>query len=115
MDLSPLAVYPQLAEDLDGARALEAKLAADGLADIVLGEKTLPITRPMVSYTFGEKTVSVVSFMPHVVEPSFGIGRIMTGIFEHCFNVRPGMWGGCLHIVGLRVFAMSEEKCCRPF
>jgi glycyl-tRNA synthetase len=30
-----------------------------------------------------------VKFTPHVIEPSFGIGRIMTGVFEHCFYVRP--------------------------
>ena len=26
--------------------------------------------------------------MPHVIEPSFGIGRIIYCVFEHCFNAR---------------------------
>ncbi len=28
-------------------------------------------------------------FFPHVIEPSFGIGRILYCVFEHCFHVRP--------------------------
>ena len=28
--------------------------------------------------------------MPNVIEPSFGIGRILTGVLEHCFSVRAG-------------------------
>ena len=32
----------------------------------------------------------VEEFVPSVVEPSFGIGRIMYSIFEHNFKVREG-------------------------
>lgn len=32
----------------------------------------------------------VEEFTPSVIEPSFGIGRIMYSIFEHRFRVRPG-------------------------
>merc|ERR1712133_14025 len=34
------------------------------------------------------KTIHVEEFVPSVVEPSFGIGRIMYGIFEHTFKKR---------------------------
>lgn len=27
-------------------------------------------------------------YIPHVIEPSFGIGRVLYCIFEHCFKVR---------------------------
>lgn len=27
-------------------------------------------------------------FTPNVIEPSFGLGRIMTTVFEHCFKAR---------------------------
>ena len=27
-------------------------------------------------------------YIPHVIEPSFGIGRILYCVFEHCFKVR---------------------------
>ena len=33
---------------------------------------------------------SVEEVMPSVVEPSFGIGRVMYAIFEHNFSVREG-------------------------
>jgi len=32
----------------------------------------------------------VEEFVPSVIEPSFGIGRIMYSIFEHRFRVRSG-------------------------
>ena len=35
-----------------------------------------------------EKNVQVESFLPEVVEPSFGIGRIFTVVTEHNFNRR---------------------------
>lgn len=34
--------------------------------------------------------ISVEEFVPSVIEPSFGIGRIMYAIFEHKFRVRKG-------------------------
>ncbi len=39
------------------------------------------------------QTETVEQFVPSVIEPSFGIGRIMTGIFEHCFSAREGTEG----------------------
>jgi glycyl-tRNA synthetase len=36
------------------------------------------------------KRVSERKFVPNVIEPSFGIGRILTGIFEHNFYIREG-------------------------
>ena len=48
------------------------------------------VTRDMVSYALSEKTETTQSYIPSVIEPSFGIGRIMTGILEHCFHVRDG-------------------------
>ena len=82
----------QLAENVDEARALEETLAASGSAAVTVGDKSYTLDRGMVSYAISEKTVTVESFLPHVVEPSFGIGRIMTGILEHCFNIRPGVF-----------------------
>lgn len=34
--------------------------------------------------------LSVEEITPNVIEPSFGIGRIMYSIFEHTFHVREG-------------------------
>lgn len=33
---------------------------------------------------------TVEEVVPNVIEPSFGIGRIMYSIFEHTFQVREG-------------------------
>ncbi len=27
-------------------------------------------------------------FIPNVIEPSFGLGRIIYAVFEHCFKMR---------------------------
>jgi len=35
-----------------------------------------------------EKTICEEKYVPHVIEPSFGIGRIIYCIFEHCFKMR---------------------------
>ena len=35
-----------------------------------------------------QKTMHVEEYVPNVIEPSFGIGRIMYSIFEHNFRVR---------------------------
>jgi glycyl-tRNA synthetase len=77
-------------ENVAAAAALEDQLATSGSAVVNVNGKDFTLERGMVSYTLSPKTVTVESFVPHVVEPSFGIGRIMTGILEHCFSVRPG-------------------------
>lgn len=35
-----------------------------------------------------EKTINEEKYIPHVIEPSFGLGRIIYCIFEHCFKTR---------------------------
>ena len=41
-----------------------------------------------MSFADQTKTVMEEKYCPHVIEPSFGIGRIVYCIFEHCFKVR---------------------------
>ncbi len=77
-------------ENPEAAQALETALATSGNATIDVAGTAVPITRAMVSYVLSEKTETTEPFIPSVIEPSFGIGRIMTGILEHCFNVRDG-------------------------
>ena len=36
-----------------------------------------------------EKTVHIEDVIPSVIEPSFGIGRIMYAVLEHSFRQRP--------------------------
>jgi glycyl-tRNA synthetase len=44
----------------------------------------------MVSIKRGQKTVHTEEVVPNVIEPSFGIGRIMYSVFEHNFKMRDG-------------------------
>ncbi|KAM4606044.1 glycine--tRNA ligase [Polymixia lowei] len=52
--------------------------------------KSFKLTRDMVSVKRLQKTLHVEEIVPNVIEPSFGIGRIMYSIFEHSFRVREG-------------------------
>jgi len=42
----------------------------------------------MVSFATETKTSQEEKYVPHVIEPSFGIGRIIYCVFEHCFRQR---------------------------
>ena len=72
--------------DNDGAKALEGKLAADGIANV--GE--FEITPDLVSFKQSKKMVSERKFTPSVIEPSFGMGRILQAVLEHSFSQREG-------------------------
>lgn len=46
------------------------------------------ISKDMVSFKREKKTVSETKFTPSVVEPSFGIGRVLYAVLEHAFSQR---------------------------
>ena len=48
------------------------------------------LTPAMVQIKSSEKTLHVEEFTPSVIEPSFGVGRIMYAILEHSFRQREG-------------------------
>jgi len=48
------------------------------------------LTPDMLAIKRFEKTEHVEEIIPSVIEPSFGIGRVMYAIFEHNFRVREG-------------------------
>eukprot|EP00298_Acanthocystis_sp_HF-20_P016048 c21358_g1_i2.p1 GENE.c21358_g1_i2~~c21358_g1_i2.p1 ORF type:complete len:681 (+),score=337.74 c21358_g1_i2:44-2086(+) len=48
------------------------------------------LTSEMISVQLQEKRVQSKSFVPSVIEPSFGVGRILYSILEHSYYVRPG-------------------------
>jgi len=72
----------------DEAKSLNEKLD-QGPQKITIDEKQFEVTRQMFAFRTVEKTVHVESFVPSVIEPSFGIGRIMYAMWEHSFQVRP--------------------------
>ncbi|NWS56294.1 GARS ligase, partial [Chunga burmeisteri] len=52
--------------------------------------KTFILTKDMVTVKRFQKTLHVEEIIPNVIEPSFGIGRIMYTVFEHTFHIREG-------------------------
>ncbi|KAL8426045.1 hypothetical protein Efla_001963 [Eimeria flavescens] len=74
--------------------ALEAALEQTGRCTLQLttssssSSSSCELTRPMVSFQPATKTVGERPFVPSVIEPSFGIGRILHCIMEHAFVSR---------------------------
>ncbi|XP_011499121.1 PREDICTED: glycine--tRNA ligase [Ceratosolen solmsi marchali] len=69
---------------------LEKNLNEIGEYELKISNDTYKITKDMVTVDRSQKTVHVEFFVPSVVEPSFGIGRIMYAVFEHNFKTRDG-------------------------
>ena len=85
-----------LVEDKAAALALRDALSAGASASFTAGEKTFTLTADMVKITVEERKVSERKYVPNVIEPSFGIGRILTGVWEHNFYVRDGAEQRCV-------------------
>uniref|UniRef100_A0A667ZT18 Glycine--tRNA ligase n=1 Tax=Myripristis murdjan TaxID=586833 RepID=A0A667ZT18_9TELE len=68
----------------------EQLLNENGEFTIEMEGKSFKLTKDMVSVKRFQKTLHVEEVVPNVIEPSFGIGRIMYTIFEHTFHVREG-------------------------
>lgn len=83
------AAIAALASDEAAATTFNAKLETDGEAELTVEDgRAFTITKDMLTIKKVEKKISDEKYLPHVIEPSFGIGRILTGVFEHCFSVR---------------------------
>lgn len=59
----------------------------------VCKQKTVTLNRNMVTIIQEKTMESARFFYPHVIEPSFGIGRILFCLYEHCFYTRPNKKG----------------------
>ncbi|KAF7009014.1 hypothetical protein CFC21_023643 [Triticum aestivum] len=81
-------------EAMGETEALGMKAALESKGDVefkvcTLG-KDVTIKRNMVSINMEKKKEHQRKFTPSVIEPSFGIGRIIYCLFEHCFYQRTG-------------------------
>lgn len=70
--------------------AMQAQLEAAGEAELVIESGTVKITPATVKIKTVKKKVSGKTFTPGVIEPSFGIGRIIYCLYEHSFYTRSG-------------------------
>ncbi|GFY55601.1 glycine--tRNA ligase [Trichonephila inaurata madagascariensis] len=69
---------------------LEKEMETKGEYNLTVDGKEFLITKDMVNINRSQKTVHVEEIIPAVIEPSFGIGRIMYAIWEHSFKTRAG-------------------------
>uniref|UniRef100_J3LXE4 glycine--tRNA ligase n=2 Tax=Oryza brachyantha TaxID=4533 RepID=J3LXE4_ORYBR len=81
-------------EAMSESEALDMKSALESKGEVefkvcTLG-KDVTIKNNMVSINMEKKKEHQRKFTPSVIEPSFGIGRIIYCLFEHCFYQRPG-------------------------
>jgi glycyl-tRNA synthetase len=84
------------AMDEDEVAGLQKELQATGKATI--GEK-YAITPELVNFVNEKKTIFEQKYTPSVIEPSFGIGRVLYAMLEHAFSQRNG----------------DEQRCCMAF
>eukprot|EP01080_Neovahlkampfia_damariscottae_P008471 gene8471-293_t len=56
--------------------------------DITVDGKTYKITDKMCEFKVVKKSIGGKSYIPSVIEPSFGIGRIIYAVLEHAYWVR---------------------------
>ncbi|XP_053373501.1 glycine--tRNA ligase-like isoform X1 [Mercenaria mercenaria] len=70
--------------------AMDKILKEKGEYEIKPNDQSHLVKSDMVTINRFQKTVHVEDFNPSVIEPSFGIGRVMYALFEHNFKVREG-------------------------
>ena len=74
-------------EDLNNIEKVHEK---DEIYELKLDNKLFQISKEMIKIRRYPKKIYVKEITPSVIEPSFGIGRIMYSIFEHSFKIREG-------------------------
>jgi len=92
-----------LLESLDGDELDDFKttIETSGKATI----QGFEITQELVTFKSEKKTVVETKFTPSVIEPSYGIGRILYAVLEHAFSQRDGDEQRCV---------MSFKPCVAP-
>lgn len=67
---------------------LNKKVETEGKMVVSLEDKQFEIIKDLYQIKKEDKMVHVEDIVPNVIEPSFGIGRIMYCLFEHTFKQR---------------------------
>lgn len=84
-------------EEMTEAEALEMKAKLDSEGQVPFRvctlDKDVSITKSMVSISKTVEKLQGRTFTPSVIEPSFGIGRIIYCLYEHSFYTRPSKTG----------------------
>ncbi|KAA0163546.1 hypothetical protein FNF27_07914 [Cafeteria roenbergensis] len=76
--------------ELDGEGVAAIKAQADaGPVTVTVEGTEFELVEGDLTFKECTRKVTMRKFTPSVIEPSFGIGRVMQGVFEHTFYVRP--------------------------
>ncbi|KAK6100990.1 glycine--tRNA ligase [Brugia pahangi] len=73
---------------LEEVEMLEKEIVSAGNAKLRCGDKDVELQKDYITIKRYEKKVHTEEFFPSVIEPSFGIGRIMYSVLEHSFRQR---------------------------
>ncbi len=83
------AVLAQLeALSSEEATALSAVMEKDQKCSVMVGEKLVELSAKMVEFVKEQRKISGENIVPAVIEPSFGIGRIIYALLEQSYWVR---------------------------
>jgi glycyl-tRNA synthetase len=93
-----------LAEDWADFEPIATALEADGVTTV----DGFEIKKEMVTWTKTVKNVHEIKFTPSVIEPSFGMGRILYSLLEHSFYQRDTEDKRC--VMGFRP-EVAPHKC----
>lgn len=93
-----------LAEDWDTFGPIATALETEGKTTI----DGFEITKEMLTWTKIKKKVHEIKFTPSVIEPSFGMGRILYSLLEHSFYQRDGDEQKCVMKFNPQV---APQKC----
>jgi len=63
-------------------------MEANGKIVVTINGKEITLTPKEITFERVEKKVLEEKYVPSVIEPSYGIGRIIYCVFEHCFKMR---------------------------
>jgi len=78
--------------DGDALETFQAELKANGAAKLkgATSGKEYEVPVDVVAFSTQKRTVVEAKYLPSVIEPSFGIGRILYAVLEHSFSQRDG-------------------------
>lgn len=73
---------------IEEVEELDRKLAGGDSFELAVNDQKYCLGKEMVGVKREQRVVHVEEITPSVIEPSFGVGRVMYAIFEHNFKMR---------------------------
>lgn len=86
-DVNKIISYLSSLDELK-AKEINNELSTNGIYELEIEGIKYEITNEMCKWDNIIEKVSTKSFVPHVIEPAYGIGRIIYTLLEHSFYVR---------------------------